>query len=112
MEAFRRGKGRIALISAKPPEEFAFDDHVRSRILPGAGYLLGPPAEAELPPLFAQMARQRGMLFSTRKLEYYMKRIGRDVAAIDECLNNLDGFAAGEEAADQLPLMDGAAPRK
>ena len=109
VEAARRGKAKIVLFSSKELAQFGFDDHVRSRIVPGDGLRIGAPVEEELAEIFGLMAKQRGMIFSARKLEYWLKRIGRDIAAIDRCLSAMDGMPEpGEdvEAPDIQPLDD------
>ncbi|NLF24486.1 MAG: hypothetical protein GX589_02360 [Deltaproteobacteria bacterium] len=90
VEAARRAKAKICLFSSKEVDEFGFDEHVRSRLVPGSGFQIGAPDEGELAGLFSLLARQRGMLFSTRKLEYWLKRIGRDIPSIDACLAEMD----------------------
>ena len=110
VEAARRAKAKICLFSSKEIGEFGFDDHVRSRLVPGSGFQIGIPDERELGDLFSLLARQRGMLFSTRKLEYWLKRIGRDIPSIDACLGSIDVLSqAGSENASessQISLLD------
>jgi chromosomal replication initiation ATPase DnaA len=90
IEELRTAKIPVIALSSVGIEELPCDNHVKSRLFPGAGLHLGSPDIEELPRLVTHMARQRGMLLSERKVGYVVRRIGRDIEAIENYLDRLD----------------------
>ena len=89
VEAMRPSGCGLVLLSSREPGEFGFDNHIRSRILPGTGLSLGAPAHDELPELLRAMARQRGLNLKDRQFDFVLKRIGRDPGSIEDYLDRL-----------------------
>ncbi len=93
VEKLRNQRSAMVLLSSMALKDFSFDDHIRSRLLPGEGFSIGAPSADDMFELVELMARQRGLAFSERKVDYLEKRIGRDIPAIEEYLDRLEGLA-------------------
>lgn len=80
---------KLVLLSDGHVDQYAFDEHILSRVLPGVGYHINPPRREDVPQLLASMAKQRGLLLSARKIESISRRIGSDLASIERYLDGL-----------------------
>lgn len=94
IEKLRHNKGSIVFLSDLPIEDFPCDEHAKSRLLPGEGFSIDPPAEEEVSLVISSVAKQRGILLSSRQVEFIRKRIGRDIESIENYLNRVDSFSS------------------
>lgn len=107
IEHLRQRQAGVVFLSAKNLCEFGFDQHIRSRLLPGDGFSIHSPAEQDLPGLLAAMLAQRGIALSERKLVFLAKRLPRDTAAIAEYLSRLEHLALVSGGALDFSLLAG-----
>ena len=89
VESLRLGRSGLILLSALPISRLNIDDHVRSRLIPGEGYSIGNPAEADLDILWHALTKQRGLKLTRRKIENLSRRTGRDALSIAEFLDKI-----------------------
>ncbi|MGI6523708.1 MAG: hypothetical protein ACOX2O_00205 [Bdellovibrionota bacterium] len=98
VEALRRSQAGLLLLTGQQVSDFAIDDHVRSRLRPGEGFLLSSPDDAQLNELIFTMAKQRGIILTPKKVAYLAKRLGREVPSLAKALNAL--LVKSREGAD------------
>lgn len=110
VEKLRLTRAALALFSRRSAAELKADEHARSRIRPGEGFVMGPPGEEDLPLLVATMARQRGMLLSPRKIEFLARRVPRDIRAIAAALDQLSYVQHASGSASSFRTLDELAP--
>jgi len=89
VEEMRKECKGIVLLSGISLHAFPCDDHIRSRILPGVGYSILAPGEEDVRGIIKQMALQRGLKLTERKLGYLSKRLPRDIFSIEDYLDRL-----------------------
>ena len=89
VEALRRSKASLIVLTSQPVTSFPIDDHVRSRLRPGEGFCFGSPLDEEMNLLVATLAKQRGIRLAPKKISYLAKRLERNVASIASSLNAL-----------------------
>lgn len=90
IEMFRVNNAKICFLSSKSLDDFGCDQHVMSRLRPSAGYQLGDPDPDEVHFLLAAMAKQRGILLTERQISYLVKRVSRNVPALEQFIQNVD----------------------
>jgi chromosomal replication initiation ATPase DnaA len=90
VEKCRRTNTALVFFSECNPQELGCDDHVMSRVRSGVQTLIGHPHERELDPLLDLLARQRGIFLSPPKRAFLLKRVGRTLPELVDCLQRLD----------------------
>jgi len=111
IERIRLDQGKVVFLGATRIGELLCDQHVTSRLGPGAGYEMGIPAESDLEPLIAGMARQRGINLSSRKASFLSPRLNRSIEAIEEYLDRVAMLSSTLSASVDFPLLADAMPR-
>lgn len=89
VEALRRSKAALILLTGKQVSEFPIDDHVRSRLKPGEGFFISNPNEEEMYKLIDTISKQRGIKLTPKKINFIINRIGRSIPSIVSVLNTL-----------------------
>lgn len=90
IETQRSAGGKVIMLSRQAYPEFThLDGHVLSRLREAAGSLIGPPSEADLPELLSRIAEQRGVRLRARSMQLIVKRVGRDIAALESNIERL-----------------------
>ena len=98
VEALRRSKAALILLTGKQVSEFPIDAHVRSRLRPGEGFFISNPNEQEMYCLIDTISKQRGIKLTPKKINFIIKRIGRSIPSIVSALNTLlQKSKAGED---------------
>lgn len=108
VEKLRLARAGLILLSRQPLEAFRFDEHVRSRLIPGAGLVIGPPADEDMPKLIEMMAKQRGIKLKERKIDYVVRRLGRDIGAIERYFDRVRHLADVLGQAVKFPVLGDA----
>lgn len=108
VEYLRNRKSSLFLFSSKSRSELPVDEHVQSRLLPGAGNVLGPPEEADIHELLKTMAAQRGIFLQERKRGFLLRRIRHDVPSIERFLNRVLQISTGQGRKVQFSLLEDA----
>ena len=93
IEKLRVSRAALILLSSQAIDRFSFDDHIRSRLLPGDGFEVAAPKPDDMAELLRLMAKQRGLSLSDRKVDFLEKRIPRDIAEIEAYLERLEGLS-------------------
>jgi len=83
IEKMRVAGSKLVLLSLLSLDAFSFDEHVRSRLLAGHGFEIGPPGCGDIKHLLRQMCWQRGVALSARKIAFLEKRLERSLSAIE-----------------------------
>ena len=86
-------------------EHLPVDEHVRSRLIPGGGYVLEAPGADDAPALLQGMARQRGINLKERKREFLLRRLRHDIPSIERFLDRILQISRGEERGLRYSLM-------
>ena len=89
VETSRVAQNAIVLLSSYHCNDFSWDGHIRSRVDSGTQFCFGSPADEEVGSLVEIMAKQRGLRLNERKLQYLLKRLGRNISSIESYLNRL-----------------------
>ena len=97
VESLRSANASLVVLSGRSLRELPADEHVMSRLIPGEGYVLGPPEEEEVLDLLLVMAKQRGIVLKERKRKYLLRRLGFDAASIERFLDRLLQISTGQE---------------
>lgn len=105
VEKVRAARAGLILLSQKPLEAFSFDEHVRSRLIPGVGLVIEPPAESDMPVMVDRLARQRGIRLKERKIDFVVRRVGRDIGAVERYFDRVRHLADVLGQAVQFPLL-------
>lgn len=108
IEKLRVANVPIAFFSLLEIEDLPCDEHVKSRLLPGAGFCLANPDEQDMTIVLRCMARQRGIFLSEKKVRYLEKRLNRDVASIENYLERASHLAKVVGGPYRLSLLGGA----
>lgn len=108
VEKLRVARAGLILLSRMPIDEFLFDEHVRSRILPGCGRNIVAPAESDMPRLIDSMARQRGILLKERKIGFLVRRVGRDIEALERYFDRVRHLADVMGQSFKFPVLGDA----
>ncbi len=88
-ESLRHRHGMLITLSRPNAARESYDQHFASRIEAAVIYELSNPKEEEIPLLISQMALQRGVRLSERKVRYLVPRVGRDIPSIERYLNRM-----------------------
>jgi chromosomal replication initiation ATPase DnaA len=94
IERLRAGGAHLLATSRMSPTQFRCDGHVTSRISEATRFEIGEPDESSVPRLLANMARQRGINLSPKKVEFLERRMRRDIASIEEYLEKVVHLSA------------------
>ena len=70
VEELRKRKSGILFLSSLELDELPCDEHVLSRLQPGAGLHIRHPEERDMADLLDSIARQRGFQLSVRKRDF------------------------------------------
>lgn len=90
VEMFRVSGSKLCFLSSKNVSDFDCDQHVVSRLVSAVGYELKDPLPEEVGPLLAALAKQRGLLLSKRQIDFLVKRVARDLPALERLMQNAD----------------------
>lgn len=107
-ELLRKAGAGIVFLSATAIEALPCDQHVTSRLIPGAGFEIGDPAEEDIAPLIDKMAKQRGLALKEREVAYLLKRIGRDIPSIEQYFQKLQYLSQVLNRSIRFPLLSDA----
>jgi chromosomal replication initiation ATPase DnaA len=108
VENLRFRGAKLILLSGVDIEELGCDAHVRSRLLPGGGHSLGPPAPEDMGVLVRLLAKQRGLLLSDRQVGYLSSRLRRDCGFVEEYLERVAHLQRVLNSPIKLPLLSDA----
>ena len=108
IEKLRVKSSALVFFSALSLDEFSFDEHVRSRLMPGNGFSIGQPDAGDMAELIQLMARQRGIALSDRKVRFLEKRIDRDIPSVEAYLERLTGLSRLMGKPIRFPLLGDA----
>lgn len=108
VELYRKAKGGIIFLSSREIEEFSFDEHIRSRLLPGGGLSIKTPAAEYLPELIDRMAKQRGIKLTEKKIAYLLKRLSRNIQEIEEYIERVNYLSSVFGRSIKFPLLSDA----
>ena len=108
IERLRVARAGLLLLSGEPLERFSFDEHIRSRLVPGAGFELTPPAESDMPALIDTMALQRGIKLKERKIGFIVRRLGRDIGALERYFDRVQHLADVLGQSVRFPVLGDA----
>ncbi|MCB0338895.1 MAG: hypothetical protein KDD53_04785 [Bdellovibrionales bacterium] len=89
VESLRLVGASLVLLSSASLDTLPCDEHVFSRLRPGLGYTIGAPAEHELSKLLHLLAKQRGLKLKERSTRFLMRRLRRDVPALESYVDRL-----------------------
>lgn len=89
VEHLRMSNAALILLSATEIPALPCDEHVMSRLLGGSHFELCSPAASEMNEIIKKVALQRGIHLSEKKLSYIYKRVGRDIPAIERCMDRV-----------------------
>ena len=106
LEAWRVAKGNIIFISNTAMDDLKVDEHVTSRLKPGAGYVISNPKENELTTLLRLIALQRGLSITDRQIEFVKKRVERDICSIESFVDELLSQAYEKGSVQQAVVRD------
>jgi chromosomal replication initiation ATPase DnaA len=108
VEALRACQGRLVLLSSTAVGQFPWDEHVYTRVNSGTQFCFGAPSDDEVGALVEGMAKQRGIRLSDRKLHFLLKRVGRDIAAIERYLSRVEHLSGATGGGIDLSLLGDA----
>jgi len=108
VERLRVARAGLVLLSAEPLDRFSFDEHVRSRLVPGSGLIVEAPAESDMPALIDMMARQRGIKLKERKIGFIVRRLGRDIGALERYFDRVQHLADVLGQSVRFPVLGDA----
>jgi chromosomal replication initiation ATPase DnaA len=108
VERLRAARATLIFFGDRDLADYAFDEHVGSRLVPGQGHFLGSPAESDMPKIINAVAKQYGMKLSEKKLGFIQRRVGRDVAAVEDYFQRLLHLSQVLGRPIKFPLMSGA----
>jgi chromosomal replication initiation ATPase DnaA len=98
----------LILLSREPLDHFEFDEHVRSRLIPGNGFEISPPEESDMPKLIDTIARQRGISLKDRKIDFIVRRLGRDIGALERYFDRVRHLADVLGQSVRFPVLGDA----
>ena len=105
VECLRTRNASLLLMSSRTADSLPVDEHVRSRLLPGEGYVMGRPAEEEMLELLSVMAQQRGIVLKERKWTYLLRRLQLDIPSIERFLDRLLQLSNGQEKTVRYSML-------
>lgn len=108
IEELRVAKGGVLFLSSKKIEELPCDDHVKSRLIPGSGFVIEAPAEGDIAELIRLMAKQRGLYLTPRRVGFLAHRLGRDIPALEAYFERVRYLAQVLGKNVNLPLLSDA----
>jgi chromosomal replication initiation ATPase DnaA len=89
-ESLKFASSKLIMLSSQEIHSFSFDEHIRSRLFSAFNYKLQDPSEEDLKTIIKLMAKQRGLLFTDKKINYIYSRIGKDLGLIDDYLDRVN----------------------
>lgn len=111
VEESRSLGGSMIFLSRAKIKSLSCDDHIKSRLRPGEGFLIGDPAEEDILHLLKCIASQRGIRLKERKLAFLDKRIARDIPSIERYFDRLTHLSRVLGAKIRFPLLGDAVER-
>ncbi len=105
VEKLRVRGSHLILFAGKPRTELPVDEHISSRLIPGEGYFINPPAEEEMGTILSAMALQRGIMLKERKRRFLLNLLNRDTAAVEAFLDRVREISTGQERAVGYSLL-------
>lgn len=91
-EECRLAQTSLIFFSNKSLNEFAFDEHVATRLAASLLFSLLPPQAEELELLVQAMAKQRGLFLSRRHVLSLARKLPRDLAVLEEFLQQFNAL--------------------
>lgn len=107
IERLRVACAGILFLSSRDVDSFDFDEHVRSRLIPGLGLVFGAPAEIDMPEIIRAVAKQHGMKLSDKKLSFIVRRVGKNLGAVEDYFQRLEHLSQVLGRPIKFPLMSG-----
>ena len=106
VEQLRQEQAGMVFLSSLQLEQFTFDEHVRSRLLPGQGFCLGPPQEQDMQPLVTAMLEQRGLNIPARKIDFMLRRLPRSIAGISAFASRIQHLTLHSRGSLDYSVLD------
>ncbi|MBN8550086.1 MAG: hypothetical protein J0M12_12280 [Deltaproteobacteria bacterium] len=107
IERLRLARAGIVFFSDRDISAFEFDEHVRSRVIPGLGLAIGAPSEGDMTEIIRAVAKQHGMRLSEKKLGFILKRVGRNIGSVEDYFQRLIHLSQVLGRPIKFPLMSG-----
>jgi chromosomal replication initiation ATPase DnaA len=82
--------GTLVLLGQKASESLRCSNQARSRLAAGMALSLGDPEEEVLDSILDSVAKQRGLALSEAKRGYLLRRVGRTVLGLVECVARVE----------------------
>ncbi len=108
IEKLRVARAGVIIVSEHGLDDFACDEHVMSRLIPGKCAEIGHPQEADMASLVVVMGKQHGIQLTDRKVSFVLRRVGRTVASIEAYFERLIHLASVLGRPIKFPLLSGA----
>lgn len=89
-EQLMRVDGTLVILGALSPEKIASTKQIKSRLDSGLHLVLEGPAEDDLDALLNHISKQRGLQLSESKRNYLLRRVGRTIPALVECVDKVE----------------------
>lgn len=98
--------GNLVISAARPPQALAIAlPDLASRLAAAIVWQLRPLAEAEQAPALLARARALGVELGEETLQYLQRRLPRDLGALCEALDRLDGAALAQQRRLTVPFV-------
>lgn len=104
-EECKRTNTCLIFISALAPTDFKFDEHVATRLAAAMRFSILPPQFEEAELLLQVMAKQRGLFLSERNARIMARKLPRDLASIEEFLQQFNALDGGKERLNLLSIL-------
>lgn len=106
IEHLRRAQSAVIFLSSSELLSLGCDEHILSRLRPGQGFRIGPPAEEDMPQILQSMLAQRGLSIPERKIEFMLRRLPKNVAGVSQVLDRIQHLALGCGGALDYSVID------
>lgn len=107
IERLRVAGAGILFLSDRGLDNFEFDEHIRSRLVPGLGVTIQGPAEQDMADIIRAVAKQHGMRLSEKKLGFILRRVGKNIGAVEDYFQRLEHLSQVLGRPIKFPLMSG-----
>lgn len=82
-DRLKREGGVLLAVGDRAPQDREINPHLKSRLLAGEIFELGPPQESELRPLLLSMLERKNLRLSEYSLNYLLRRLPRDTLSFE-----------------------------
>ncbi len=89
IERIRNAGAKLIFLGELVVDDLPCDDHIKSRLRAASGLIIGAPGESELPSVLVEIARQRGIKLPERIISFLVRRLRRDIPALERYLERL-----------------------